>query len=78
MVWASIAGRSWSSQKNSKRKKKRYLKVALDHGVEFEESVKQYMEGKEHTWEELSNALEEALEEHCPVDRNRFKLWMIY
>ena len=42
----------------------------------FEESVKKEMEGKDCNWENLAGALEEAVEQHCPIDRERRKLWI--
>ena len=47
------------------------LSCAMNNQEAFENSVKTYMHGRDCTWEEVAGALKGALEEHCPIDRER-------
>ena len=50
--------------------------LAVETEEKFEDSMKRYMEGREYTWEELSSALDKAIEDHCPPEREKYKPWM--
>ena len=76
LVWARIVGRSWSSKPKTAGRKKRMLSCAMKNQEDFENSVKTYMDGRDCTWDELAGALKGAMEEHCPIDRVKRKLWM--
>ena len=77
MVWMTMKGKAWTKQKNIKRKRKRDLHVLqnIEKQKEFEEKLKNKMNG-EKTWNALQQRLLETIEEMCPVKPPTTKPWI--